>query len=194
MDSYKYYDLHYEQFLNSIKDAHMNDQINRFIKYIKPSCYILDAGCGSGRDSLTFIKLGYKVLSFDASVKMCEIAEQNTKQQVLNLKFEDLNFKDKFDAIWANASLLHVNHKYMNDVFKRLYNALKNDGIMYCSFKCRDADYEKDGRYFTCFNQNNFIEFIKDTKFEIIEMNVSYDSRPERNNEKWLNIILKKGL
>lgn len=50
----------------------------------------MDAGCGSGRDSLVLIKSGFKVDAFDASEEMCKRASNLLGQRVRFCRFEEL--------------------------------------------------------------------------------------------------------
>lgn len=104
----EFYNKYAEEFYNATVSANMSETCNKFLKHVAPGGKILDAGCGSGRDSLYFIKRGYEVVSFDASEEMVRLSGELTGQQTLLMKFEDIDFKDEFDGIWACASLLHV--------------------------------------------------------------------------------------
>lgn len=61
------------------------------------------------------------------------------------------------------------------------------------SFKYGESSEERNGRFFTDMTEND-LPFLcnVDNGFEIIEYYISTDVRPERSNEKWLNIIAKK--
>lgn len=67
--------------------------------------------------------------------KICEKAEKLIKQEALCIRFEELQYRQEFDGIWACASLLHVAYIEVNGILKRFWNALKEDGIFYASFK-----------------------------------------------------------
>ncbi len=73
--------------------------------------------------------------ALDASKKICEEAEKLIRQEVLCMRFEKLRFQQEFDGIWACASLLHVPYAEIDGVLKRFWNALKDEGILYASFK-----------------------------------------------------------
>jgi SAM-dependent methyltransferase len=138
--SIEYYNKYAEEFYNATASADMSEACNKFLKYIASGGKILDAGCGSGRDSLYFIKRGYEVVSFDASEEMVRLSGELTGQQTLLMKFEDIDFKDEFDGIWACASLLHVPKTEIKGVITKLVQALKENGIFFGSFKYGEGE------------------------------------------------------
>ena len=66
-------------------------------------------------------------------------------------------------------------------------------GIFYTSFKYGNFEGVRNDRYFTDMTESSFAELINEvTGFEIIEEWITSDVRPDREEEKWLNVILKK--
>lgn len=186
----RYYEDNAEAFIRDTLDKDMDLQYRHFESYLRPGMHILDAGCGSGRDSLYFKNSSYKVTAFDASQKMCQSASQLLNQEVLRLRFEEMDFVNSFDAIWASASLLHVSKKEMPDVMDRLAKALKPGGVLYASFKYGDKEFIKEERSFNSYTQESFTALIRETSFHCKEMFVIEDARPEKKDEYWLNAIL----
>jgi SAM-dependent methyltransferase len=171
----------------------MSSQYSLFLPYLPKGASILDAGCGSGRDSLHFLEQGYKVEAFDNSSAMVEHARALTGLAVRKLSFAELDYDSTFDGIWACASLLHVPRVELGFVFGLLHRALKPKGLLYCSFKDREADFSQGGRDFSCFTSDSFKLFLSDlTVFELIELKYSQDVREGRGNERWLNILLAR--
>jgi len=164
-----------------------------FTSYLDKGSLILDFGCGSGRDSLAFLKMGYKVEPMDGSPIFCSIAENVTHLKIKNLRFTQLNERRKYDGVWACASLLHVPFKDLPSIFAKINLALKKSGIVYCSFKYGNFEGVRNGRYFTDLTEEKFDKLIYDEDlFDIIETKVTSDVRKGRESEKWLNVILKK--
>ena len=188
-----YYNCNAEQFADSTADVVFSDVQDRFLNKLQPGSFILDFGCGAGRDSLYFIKKGYQVDAVDGSEKLCEIAGRNTGLEVRKMLFSDLNECEKYDGIWACASVLHLPKEELYDVFKKMICAVKTGGYIYTSFKYGDQEGFRSGRYFTDFTEGSFRIFVEDhSLIKIDECWVSWDVRPGRSEEKWLNIILKK--
>lgn len=190
--SKNYYDENYEEYFKNTIDADMSEMIERFLSYLKPGARILDAGCGVGRDTKVFLQKGYEVEAFDSSVQMCRISSEYTGQQTRLLRFEDMDYDNEFDGIWACASLLHVSREDLQDVFSRLEKALIRGGVLYASFKL-GSDYSENGRCFTCFDENEIIMFLKNSStLGIMKMNVSRDVREEESFKLWTNLFLIK--
>lgn len=166
---------------------------NILLKYLKPEAHILDLGCGSGRDSKAFISKGYKVTAVDGSEEICKIASRNIGQEVICRSFQYLNEEDIFDAVWACASIMHVPYSDLQGIIGNISKALKSGGYLYSSFKYGDFEGEINGRYFTYFKEDKFKTLLDNfTELELIEVKITKDVRIGRENEKWLNVIVKK--
>ncbi len=192
-DSSHYYNTNAQEYVKTTVGVDMHDQYAMFLPLLAPGSSILDAGCGSGRDSLAFKQRGYTVEAFDASEAMVKSTCLLAQVPVRKLLFQDMHYKEQFDGIWACASLLHVPRQELATVFSLLAQALKPKGFLYCSFKNREESFEKDGRVFTCFTPASMQEFILSLQeFTLIEMKLSTDVRPGREEEGWVNVVLQK--
>jgi 2-polyprenyl-3-methyl-5-hydroxy-6-metoxy-1,4-benzoquinol methylase len=116
--STRYYDLNAPSFTENTLHVDMSDLYRRFLSFLTERAYILYCGCGSGRDSLAFLRLGYQVEAIDASPEMVKTAKEITGLNVLLRSFDEIEDVKKYDGIWACASLLHVPSKELNAVLK----------------------------------------------------------------------------
>ena len=73
-DTLKYYNQNAEKYCEQTKNGDMTEAYNRFLLLLPDRAYILDFGCGSGRDSKYFLEKGYTVRAIDGSEKLCELA------------------------------------------------------------------------------------------------------------------------
>jgi SAM-dependent methyltransferase len=187
-----YYDRNSQQFYEETVQADMSALYKPFLELVPPNGRILDAGCGSGRDSLYFIRNGYQVEAFDASAEMCRLASSLIGRKVDQKTFDGLEWNSEFDGIWACASLLHVSRDSIDAVLERLGRALKHMGILFVSFKFRDYEWEQDGRVFNGYSEETFRVLIeRHPELRVISIWVSDDARPNRRGEKWLNSLLQ---
>lgn len=190
----EYYNKNAESFFESTVNTDMSEWQNRFLQRIPAGGRILDAGCGSGRDSKAFIKQGYSVVAFDASREMCKKASDLLGQEVWQMRFEEMSFEDEFDGVWACASLLHVGDKDLPNILKKIHNSLKEEGILYASFKYGDGEKERGERNFIDFTEESIKPILIMSGFEIVDSGITSDIRPGRENEKWTNVIAGKKL
>ena len=188
-----YYNKNANNYFHSTVNANMPHIYRAYLIHLPPGGKILDAGCGSGRDSLYFLEKGYQVVAFDASVEMVKRSSQLIGQTVMLDTFEEFQWDDVFDGIWACASLLHVQEEHMTAAIENLARHLKPQGIFYMSFKYGEGDYEKEGRHFTCYQENSFDDLMSRVEtLTIVEMFKTVDVRLDRPGEYWLNCILRK--
>ena len=191
-ETLNYYNSNADQFFASTIEADISTLRNRFTKYLKQGDFILDLGCGSGRDTQAFLDQGFRVDAIDGSEELCKKASEYTGIQVKHQYFQDINEEDKYDGVWACASLLHVAYDELTDVFTRIHKTLKENGIFYMSFKFGECDVIREGRHFTDMNDSRFDALnVQTLGFEEIDRWQTIDVRPDRDIE-WFNVILKK--
>ncbi len=189
----KYYNKNFDKYIKESINADMSLLYNEFEKYLKKNASILDLGCGSGRDSLYFSNKGFNVTSLDGSIKMIDYLKSKLKNEIVFSVFEEYKTEKKFDGIWACASLLHVKKENMKDIILKYIDLLSINGIFFMSFKLRNKDFEKDGRVFTCFSEDSFKILLSEfLNIEIIKIIVTNDVRRNRENEKWISVIIKR--
>lgn len=133
----------------------------------------------------------------DGSEHICAIASEKTGIAVKHMLFSELHGKAKYDGIWACSSILHLPKDELAEVFWRMVQAVKPGGFLYVSFKYGTYEGERNGRHFTDFTEENFRDFLeKDVRIKELsleELWVTNDARPKRQDEKWLNAILRRG-
>lgn len=187
----KYYEINAKKYIEETIECDMSKQYQLFLKYMNNTGKILDIGFGSGRDMMYFSSIGYNVKGIDPTPSFVNTMKDNGYDVSL-LHSEDMEYQNEFDGIWACASLLHVHRDNLKEVFKRCCNALKNNGIIYCSFKYGDFEGIINERYFTYLNEQLFNEIIQDTGLTILETSITGDVRSDRASEQWLNVVMKK--
>lgn len=188
----EYYNINAASFVAGTQNVDMSLWRDKFESYVADGGRVLDAGCGSGRDSKAFIQHGFSVVAFDASGEMCKAASELIGQEVWQMKFQEIAFDEEFDGIWACASLLHVPYEELPDVMNKLNKALKPSGVIYVSFKYGDGKMTKGERTFSNFTEISVEKLLNDTEFEVIECGITGDVREGRGDEKWVNAIAKK--
>ncbi len=132
-DSSGYYTENASQFFMDTVHVDMTAFYEEFLSTIPRGGLVLDAGCGSGRDTKEFLSRGYRVVAFDASPEIANLAHQHTNHPVGVRAFLESNEETSYDGIWACASLLHVPEATLSEAFLRLWRALKPEGVMYVS-------------------------------------------------------------
>ena len=188
-----YYNQNAENFIANTQNADMHPTQERFLRLLDANTSILDFGCGSGRDTKYFLEKGYQVTATDGSAELCRLASEFTGIKVKEMLFQELDAMNQYDGIWACSSILHLPKKELLPVIQKMCEALKDNGIIYTSFKYGDFEGERNGRYFTDFTEKTFREYIeKVPELTIEEAWITSDVRPGRGEEKWLNLILRK--
>lgn len=188
-----YYNKNSVDFVHSTRDVDFREIQDKFLGLIAPKSLILDFGCGSGRDTKYFLSKGYIVEAWDGSIELCKAASEFTQIDVKNKLFQDLSASSLYDGIWACSSILHLPLNDLILVMKKIESALKNTGVLYTSFKYGDYSGERNGRYFTDMTEDRFDEILQHCpSLHIIEIWQTGDVRQDRENEKWLNILLRK--
>ena len=102
-----YYNENAESFYDSTVNVEMQSLYQEFLPLVKPAGHILDAGCGSGRDSKAFLTQGFKVTAIDASSELADYATELIEQTVIVTDFQSFRSEAIFDGIWACASLAY---------------------------------------------------------------------------------------
>lgn len=188
-----YYDNYADEFYNSTVTVEFTIMQERFLAKLKKGSHILDFGCGSGRDTKYFLEQGYNVEAIDGSVELCKLANEYTGIKVKNMLFEELSDVEKYDGIWACSSILHLPINELKTVIRKMAVALRENGIIYTSFKYGTFSGERNGRFFTDMTEKTFASILSEIDdLEVEEQWTTLDVRPERGEEKWLNLILRK--
>ena len=189
----EYYNKNADNFAKTTIDVNFYETQKHFQELLPEHGYILDFGCGSGRDTKYFLEHGIHVEAIDGSEELCRIASDYAGIPVKQMLFQELKETEKYDGIWACSSILHVSKKELEFIFEKMLQALKRGGIIYTSFKYGIYEGERNGRHFTDFTFETFTSFIEKIQDMVMEEYwITGDVRPGRGEEQWLNVILRK--
>jgi SAM-dependent methyltransferase len=131
-----YYESHAKEFRAGTRDHDVSQNIQALLRHIEgaPPFTILDLGCGPGRDLKTFTSLGHTVIGLDGAAAFARMARADTGCEVWVQDFLTLHLPiERFDGIFANASLFHVPSQELPHVLQQLHASLKPAGVLFSS-------------------------------------------------------------
>jgi 2-polyprenyl-3-methyl-5-hydroxy-6-metoxy-1,4-benzoquinol methylase len=130
-----------------------------FMNALPAGARVLELGCGGGRDAKAMLDRGFMVDATDGVAAMAAKAERRLGIPVRIMTFDELADVETYDAVWANASLLHVPRPALADVLARIYNALKPGGLHFASYKGGGTEgRDAMGRYFNYLDKDTLVE------------------------------------
>ena len=193
MTTLDYYNNNAPSFLADTLDIEFSVIQDIFLASLQPGALILDFGCGSGRDSRYFLQKGYQVEACDGSEEMVRAATRNTALPVRQMLFSELDEDERYDGIFACASILHVPSAELPDILRKMKKAVKQNGILYISFKYGTFEGIRNGRYFTDLTEDSLQKILDEIGgLETDRIWITGDVRPGREEERWINILARR--
>lgn len=190
MSNVDYYNEHANTFYDGTVNLDMSHLYEKFCPYLPDGGRILDAGCGSGRDTTNFTNMGYVVDAFDASAELATLASKHAGKTVEVSTFQSYKSNDRYDGIWCCASMLHVPDHELSDAIANMRDHLNPHGYMYLSFRRGGYNDDYNGRSFTNMTVDRFTPFIDPLGLVVVESWETADIRPDRDNV-WINFIVQ---
>lgn len=194
MSTLSYYSSNFKEYYENTINANLTNQLKIF-KSMLNGVDILDAGCGSGRDTLEFRNNGFNAVGFDCCKEMIDYLTVELKHStdIFSVSsFDDFKSNIKFDGIICNASLLHLPKKDFKQNLINLLKNLKNDGIIFITLKEGSGEsFDNLNRYFSYYTIPEVIEIFHD-----LGLTTLYTKKTEdilgRKDCNWLNFIFLK--
>lgn len=168
--------------------------LDGFLRLLHPAAFILELGCGGGRDTEYMAQSGFTVDATDGTAAMAAKAHERTGLPCRQMRFDELTAQGEYDAVWAHACLLHVPRVELGMVLERVHRALKPGGWFFANFKAGSAEGRDDlGRYY------NFpdIDWIKATyrnagKWNPLEIEDGIGGGYDGVSRVWLAVTVRK--
>lgn len=193
-----------EEFTVKVQKYTPAPERKKFMELLQPGGNILDAGCGSGRDTNYFATQGFTVTGIDLSQTLLNYALRHKKKNAtfLNMDLRSMSFEDgSFDGIWACASLLHLKRGEIPPVLTKFYQFLPRGGILYLLMKQGSGERmttrgstNEDVRFFSYFSIDEIRLLLKEAGFTILDMFTwdQQDRHFERPHEIWISSFARK--
>ena len=134
-----YYDANAKGYVAETVNVEFGELQREFARRLPRGGRVLDLGCGSGRDSLAFLKAGFEVDAVDGSARMAEAASGLTGLPVAHALFEDFEPQGPYDGIWACSSLLHVPASKLASVIAKYVEGMPPNGSLISPLHRRTA-------------------------------------------------------
>lgn len=185
------------RYAQNIASRQPSQEIERFIKLLKPHDKILDVGCAAGRDCRIFKNKGFEIVGIDLSEKLLKIAKQNNP----DIEFKVADFRklpfpdDSFNGLWVNTTFHHLDRKDMLPTLKDFIRVLANNGILFIRTKLGKGNIKvkedlalNEERGFTLLTQTELEIMVSKVGFEKIG---SYISKDKTRDLYWINLFCR---
>ena len=189
-----HYDENAESFRIGTKDHDVSQNIAALLDALpkEKTLDILDFGCGPGRDLCVFKELGHRPTGLDGSKEFCKMAVKQSGCPTLNQQFLKLELEEnRYDGIFANASLFTVPSQELPRVLKELHSALRKDGILFSSNPRGNAEGWQGQRYGHYMEFEASETFLQQSGFKIIKHFYRPAGMP-REHQPWLAIVSQR--
>ena len=171
--------------------------VARFVAGLAPGSRVLEIGSGPGRDALALEQIGMNVRRTDITPAFVrQLNSAGFTADVVDPLRDDLTdpLRDgtPYDAVWANASLLHVRRDSLPVVLRRLAAVTRAGGSLHLTLKEGDGErwsvhgHVAAPRFFTYWREDALREVLLEEGWDVDEVR-SGDERDR--GETWLAVF-----
>ncbi len=191
--TYRYYREFASQYASDTYSLPIQESAHKFLDLLKTGDKLLDLGCGSGRDSEFFSKHGLQVVAADVSDRVISTFRSKLDLEARVCSYFHLPWISEFDAVWANASLLHCPRSELPSVISNIERSLVPGGICYMSFKRGEGEgLDSLGRFVSTLMEGELEQVLRSRAGIFIE-DIWCNTAPLRGQtQEWVNAIVKK--
>ena len=187
-----YYESNAEHYAAETFSADMSEQYQRFLPLLKKGAKILDVGSGSGRDACYFQKHGYQVTALEPSKNLCREIRKVFSGEIICSDIQNYQPKERYDGIWACASLIHLQEEEILRFFEKIDLYLNDNGVVYVSGKNGIPTGEvEDGRFFLEFTEQLVEKILTVNEQLKLEQLWYTEDVSGRRGFQWLNVVLR---
>ena len=184
-----------EQFKAGTWDHDVEQNRQALLKALPPkSRYdLLDLGCGPGRDVVAFTQLGHRVVGLDGCAEFLAMAAKVVEAEFWHQNLLDLSLgTERFDGVYANASLFHVPRAQLPDVLNRIAQALRPEGVLFVSNPWGEDQEGWNGeRYVVMHSWESWHRYVEAAGFELVHHYYRPSGLP-RAQQPWLASVWRK--
>ena len=164
-----------------------------FLAEVPKGGLILDLGCGPGHTAAAMKRAGFNVEALDASPELAQIAGEQYGVDVRVATFDDLDANARYDAIFANFSLLHAPKADMPGHLSRIARALVPGGVFHIGLK-RGTGEKRDaiGRFYAYYELDELKGLLSDAGFRIIAERTGKEEGLDGTVAPWIILLARK--
>ncbi len=193
----EHYNQRAEDFRDGTSDHDVSQNIDALLRHIQAErpFSILDFGCGPGRDLKAFVALGHFPIGLDGAARFVEMARADTGCEVWQQDFLALDLPaNRFDGVFANASLFHVPSEHIARVLSQLRATLKPGGVLFSSNpRGKNEEGWNRGRYGAYHDLAAWRRWMTDAGFFELEHYFRPAGLP-REQQPWLASVWRRPL
>lgn len=173
-----------------------SSHLTGFLERLPRGGSILELGCGGGRDAAHMMAQGFDVDPTDGVHAMAAQAKVLLGRPVRVMRFEELDAESRYDAVVANASLLHVPRAALKGILMRVWHALKPGGWHLASYKTGGAEgYDELGRYYNRPSATQAETSYREAgDWRVYEVEESFERGIVGKPSAWLKIVAQKAI
>ena len=187
-----YYQKKYKAYHEKTFSIDPTSFLDPLTQRLPADAFILDVGCGSGRDLLWMKNRGFEVLGFERSPGLAELARDNAECEVIEGDFETYDFSSILvDAVMLIGALVHVPHERFSEVFKNITSAIPKNGSVLITLKEGSGDRtDADGRIFYLWQDPKARELFDTLGFKVCDFSTSVSKTG--SGDVWMSYVLDK--
>jgi SAM-dependent methyltransferase len=187
-----YYQKNYKAYHEKTFSIDPNSFLAPLAQRLPPEAFILDVGCGSGRDLLWMKKRGFDVIGFERSDGLAELARDNVGCEVIQGDFETYDFSSIFvDAIMLVGAMVHVPRERFSEVFKNITASISRRGNVLITLKQGSRDRtDADNRIFYLWEDPKARELFDTLGFKVCDFFTSVSKTG--SGDVWMSYVLEK--
>ena len=191
----EHYNANAESFWQGTRDHDVSQNIDALLRHIQSTApfHILDFGCGPGRDLIALKAAGHQPIGLEGSRELAAMARTHSGCEVWEQDFFALDLPpERFDGVFANASLFHVPASQLPRVLGDLRATLKTEGVLFSSNpRGNNQEGWNGSRYGAYHDLETWRAFVSGAGFVELEHYYRPPGLP-REQQPWLASVWRK--